>query len=48
VSGFTDVAQTILVAAGPVIFVALAIGALLDLFLAAVLLWTTRRHTREA
>jgi hypothetical protein len=48
VSGFTDVAQTILVAAGPVIFVALAAGALLDLFLAATLLWTTRRRTRAA
>ena len=41
-------AQTILVAAGPVIFVALVVGALLDLFLAAALLWTTRRRTREA
>ncbi len=48
VAGFTDVAQTILVAAGPVIFVALVVGALLDLFLAATLLWTTRRRTREA
>ena len=48
VSGFTDLAQTILVAAGPVIFVALVVGALLDLFLAAALLWTTRRRTREA
>jgi hypothetical protein len=47
VSGFMDVAQTVLVAAGPVIFVALAAGALLDLFLAATLLWTTRRRTRE-
>ena len=48
VAGFADVAQTILVAAGPVIFVALVVGVLLDLFLAAALLWTTRRHTREA
>jgi anti-sigma factor RsiW len=48
VSGFADVAQTILVAAGPVIFVALVVGALLDLFLAAALLWTTRRRTRAA
>ena len=48
VSGFTDLAQTILVAAGPVIIVALVVGALLDLFLAAALLWTTRRRTREA
>jgi anti-sigma factor RsiW len=48
VSGFADVAQTILVAAGPVIFVALVMGALLDLLLAATLLWTTRRRAREA
>jgi anti-sigma factor RsiW len=48
VSGFTDVAQTILVAAGPIIFVALVVGALLDLALAAALLWTTRRRAREA
>jgi hypothetical protein len=48
VSGFADVAQTILVAAAPVILVALAVGALLDLFLAAALLWTTRRRAREA
>jgi predicted anti-sigma-YlaC factor YlaD len=48
VSGFTDVAQTILVAAGPIILVALAVGALLDLSLAAALLWTTRRRARAA
>src|SRR5918992_3313422 len=48
VSGIADVAQTVLVAAGPVIIVALVVGALLDLFLAAALLWTTRRRTREA
>lgn len=48
VSGFADVAQAILVAAGPVILVGLVLGALLDLFLAAALLWTTRRRTREA
>jgi predicted anti-sigma-YlaC factor YlaD len=48
VLGFTDVAQTTLVAAGPVIFVALVVGALLDLFLAAALLWTTRRRPRAA
>ena len=48
VSGFADVAQAILVAAGPVILVALVVGALLDLALAAALLWTTRRRTREA
>jgi len=48
VSGFADVARTIMVAAGPVLLVALAAGALLDVFLAAALLWTTRRRAREA
>jgi anti-sigma factor RsiW len=48
VSGFADVARTILVAVGPVLLAALAVGALLDLSLAAALLWTTRRRTREA
>jgi hypothetical protein len=48
VSGFADVSQTILVVAGPVLLGALVVGALLDLFLAAALLWTTRRRTREA
>ena len=48
VSGFADAALTLLVAAGPVLLVALVVGALLDLLLAAVLLWTTRRCTRVA
>ena len=48
VSGFADVALTLLIAAGPVLLVALVVGALLDLLLAAVLLWTTRRRTRAA
>ena len=48
VSGFADVAQTVLVAAGPLILVALAVGALIDLSLAAALLWTTRRRAYEA
>jgi predicted anti-sigma-YlaC factor YlaD len=48
VSGFADVARTILVAAGPVLLVALAVGALLDLALAAALLWMTRRRARTA
>jgi anti-sigma factor RsiW len=48
VSGFADVTQTILVAAGPLLLLALVVGALLDLFLAAALLWTTRRRAREA
>ena len=48
VSGFADVARTILAAAGPMLLAALAVGALLDLCLAAALLWTTRRRAREA
>ncbi len=48
VSAFADVAQTVVVAAGPIIFVALVVGALLDLVLAVALLWTTRRRTRAA
>jgi hypothetical protein len=48
VAGFTDVAQTILVAAAPVIFVALVVGALLDIVLAVAFLWTTRRRPRAA
>src|SRR5215218_8060503 len=46
VSGSADVVQAVLVVAGPIISVALAAGALLDLLLAAVLLRTTRRHAR--
>src|ERR687893_853335 len=48
VSGFADVALTLLIAAGPILLLALVVGALLDLLLAAVLLWTTRRRTRAA
>jgi len=48
VAGFADAAQIMLVAAGPVILAALLVGALLDLLLAAALLWTTRRHARTA
>lgn len=48
VSGFADAARTMLVAAGPVLLVALAVGALIDLSLAAALLWTTRRRARAA
>ncbi len=47
VSGFADMARTTLVAAGPILLAALAVGALLDLCLAAALLWTTRRRSRE-
>ena len=48
VSGIAGAAQTVLVAAGPVILLALVVGALLDLSLAAALLWTTRRRPRAA
>jgi hypothetical protein len=48
VSGFADVARTTLASAGPVLLAALAVGALLDLCLAAALLWATRRRAREA
>jgi anti-sigma factor RsiW len=48
VSGFADVARTTVVAAGPILFAALAVGALLDLCLAAAFLWMTRRRSREA
>ncbi len=48
VSGFADMALTLLIAAGPLLLLALVVGALLDLLLAAVLLWTTRRRTRAA
>jgi anti-sigma factor RsiW len=48
VSGFADVVQAVLVVAGPILLVALAAGALLDLLLAAALLRTTRRRAREA
>ena len=47
VSGFADAVQAVLVVAGPVLLVALIAGALLDLFIAAALLWTTRRRARE-
>jgi hypothetical protein len=47
ISGFADMARATLVAAGPVLLAALAVGALLDLCLAAALLWTTRRRSRE-
>jgi hypothetical protein len=48
VSGFAEVARTTVVAAGPILLVALAVGALLDLCLAALLPWATRRRAREA
>jgi predicted anti-sigma-YlaC factor YlaD len=48
VSGFADVARTTVVAAGPILLAALVVGALLDLCLAAALLWMTGRRSREA
>ena len=48
VSGFTELARTTLVAAGPILLAALAVGALLDLCLAAALFWMTRRRAGEA
>ena len=48
VSGFADMVRTTVVAAGPILLAALVVGALLDLCLAAALLWTTRRRSREA
>ena len=48
VAGLADVIQTMLVAAAPILLLALAVGTLLDLCLAAALFWTTRRRAREA
>lgn len=48
ISGFADMARTTVVAAGPILLAALGVGALIDLCLAAALLWTTRRRSREA
>lgn len=48
VAGLTDVVQTMLTAAAPILLAALVVGALLDLCLAAALLWMTRRRAREA
>ena len=48
VSGFADVVSATLVAVGPILLVALAVGALLDLCLVTAFLWTTRRRAREA
>ena len=48
VAGFADVIQVVFVAIGPALLVALALGALVDLVIAAVYLSVTRRRTREA
>jgi hypothetical protein len=48
VAGLADVVQTMLGAAAPILLAGLVVGALLDLCLAAALLWMTRRRAREA
>jgi anti-sigma factor RsiW len=48
VSGFADVARTVLSATGPTLAVALAIGALADLCIAAAVILATRRSLRQA
>ena len=48
VLGVTDVTQTVFVVAGPTIVVALAVGAVLDLVIAAVVLAKSRRKTTQA
>ena len=48
VSGAADVVRVLLTAVGPALLVALAVGALLDLIIAAVYLYVSRRRAREA
>ena len=48
VAGFADVIQVVFAAIGPALLVALAIGALVDLIIAAVYLLISRRRAREA
>ena len=48
IAGLADVVRTMLAAAAPILLAALVVGALLDLCLAAALLWMTRRRAREA
>lgn len=48
VASFADVLQVVFAAIGPVILVALAIGALVDLVIAVVYLSVARRRAREA
>src|SRR5215208_3539347 len=47
VAGFADVVQVIFAAIGQALLIALAIGAFVDLAIAAVYLGVSRRHTRE-
>lgn len=48
VSGLADVAEAFLVATGPVLLVALGVGAVLDLLIAGVVFSVSRRRAREA
>ncbi len=48
VSGFADAARVAISAAGPTLLLALAVGALVDLCIAAALLLATRRRVRQA
>ena len=48
VSGAADVVRVLLAAVGPALLVAFAVGALLDLIIAAVYLSVSRRGAREA
>ena len=47
VSGFEDVVRTMFVATGTALMIALGVGALLDLIIAATVLALTRRRARE-
>jgi hypothetical protein len=47
VSGFAHVIQVVFAAIGQALLIALAIGAFVDLAIAAVYLGVSRRHTRE-
>ncbi|HEX7170351.1 MAG TPA: hypothetical protein VF206_05925 [Rubrobacter sp.] len=48
VAGLADVIQVVFAAIGPALLIALAVGALVDLVIAAVYLSVSRRHAREA
>jgi anti-sigma factor RsiW len=48
VSGLAEVAEAFLVAAGPALFVALGVGAVLDLLIAGAVFSVSRRRAREA
>lgn len=48
VAGFADVLQVVFAAFGPALLVALGVGALVDLVIAAVYLSVSRRRAREA